>query len=309
MADISPEIAAFQSAKYGEDVRSSMVSLAEKINDEVESATSKVDQNTEDVEGFTLTIGNVTTVAPTDPASATIRGSGFDLILDLEIPRGADGGVAGDISQNAVNFADSATRDNLETGDSLATGFGRIKKWFADLATGAFSVVANALDVVDPGYVLDARQGKTLADAIALKKDASAQADWEEDDPTSGNYIKNKPDLLAYNAYKSVELKYNGSTGSIALWRYGAIVVAHLNITCSAVSSNTILNVTGTIPSGYRPGGTRYFPITPMSSNAPTSQSVWSVTSSGAVQFRCSTTSAMEFKGCAVWTTVNDLPA
>ena len=37
MADISQEIAAFQSAKYGEDVRDSMVSLAVKINDEVQT--------------------------------------------------------------------------------------------------------------------------------------------------------------------------------------------------------------------------------------------------------------------------------
>lgn len=309
MADISAEIAAFESAKYGEDVRSSMISLAEKINDEVEDASSKVDQNTAEVDGFSLVIGTVTTLGPTDNATAEITGSDFDLTLNLGIPRGADGGVEGDISSNAVNFSDAGSRVNLVTGESLATGFGKIKKWFTDLATGAFSVVANALDIDTAGYVLDARQGKALADAVALKKDASAQADWNEADSTSGNYIQNKPDLLAYNAYKSLGLTYNGSSGTLALWRCGPIVVAHLNITCAALTANTILSVSGTVPTGYRPGGTRYFPITPISSNSPTGQSVWSVSSAGAVQFRASSTSNREYKGCAVWTTVDALPA
>ena len=42
MADISPEINAFQNAVYGEEVRGSMISLAEKLNDEVEDATETV---------------------------------------------------------------------------------------------------------------------------------------------------------------------------------------------------------------------------------------------------------------------------
>lgn len=173
MADISAEIAAFQSAKYGEDVRDSMVSLAVKINDEVEDASDKVDQNTQDVESFSMDIGDVTTLPYTDQATAEITGEGFELFLNLGIPQGAPGGAAGDISQNAVNFSDASTRDNLVTGQTLATGFGKIKKWFTDLATGAFAIVANALDITDSGYVLDARQGKVLSDQIATKANST----------------------------------------------------------------------------------------------------------------------------------------
>ena len=43
MADISAEIAAFQNAVYGEEVRSSMVSAIEKINDVCEDAESTVE--------------------------------------------------------------------------------------------------------------------------------------------------------------------------------------------------------------------------------------------------------------------------
>ena len=44
MADISKEVQDFKTAIYGEDVRDSMVSLAEKINNEVENNTQKVTQ-------------------------------------------------------------------------------------------------------------------------------------------------------------------------------------------------------------------------------------------------------------------------
>lgn len=44
MADISSEIKNFQEAVYGEDVRESMISLAEKINDDAEDAVEKVKQ-------------------------------------------------------------------------------------------------------------------------------------------------------------------------------------------------------------------------------------------------------------------------
>lgn len=44
--------------------------------------------------------------------------------------------------------------------------FGKIRKWFADLGTAAFQGVSNVLTQTSDGYVLDARQGKTLADRI-----------------------------------------------------------------------------------------------------------------------------------------------
>ena len=43
MANISEEIKAFRDATYGEDVRGSMIALAQKINTEVESNTEKAE--------------------------------------------------------------------------------------------------------------------------------------------------------------------------------------------------------------------------------------------------------------------------
>ncbi|MFQ7876201.1 MAG: hypothetical protein ACLRJU_19370, partial [Enterocloster sp.] len=44
MADISKEINDFRAAVYGRDVRESMISLAEKVNEEVETNTTHVDE-------------------------------------------------------------------------------------------------------------------------------------------------------------------------------------------------------------------------------------------------------------------------
>lgn len=45
MADISKEIQDFQEAEYGEEVRDSMISLAEKVNEDGEKALEDVAQN------------------------------------------------------------------------------------------------------------------------------------------------------------------------------------------------------------------------------------------------------------------------
>lgn len=60
MADISAEIAAFQNAVYGEEVRSSMVSAIEKINDVCEDAESTVESFSS---GVTTAISNANTAA------------------------------------------------------------------------------------------------------------------------------------------------------------------------------------------------------------------------------------------------------
>ena len=60
MADISAEIAAFQNAVYGEEVRSSMVSAIEKINDVAEDAESTVESFSS---GVTQAISNANTAA------------------------------------------------------------------------------------------------------------------------------------------------------------------------------------------------------------------------------------------------------
>lgn len=51
MANIQPEIDDFRTATYGEEVRDSMISLAEKLNHEVETGTTNINNQTEIITG------------------------------------------------------------------------------------------------------------------------------------------------------------------------------------------------------------------------------------------------------------------
>ena len=119
----------------------------------------------------TITIGNTTTGEPGTQAEVTNTGTAKDPVFNFIIPQGPVGprGPAGnidDIEDATVTFSQASSRTNVNSGDSIGTLFGKIQKWFADLGTAAFQGVSNALTQTTSGYVLDARQGKTLADRI-----------------------------------------------------------------------------------------------------------------------------------------------
>ena len=83
-----------------------------------------------------------------------------------EAAEAANEAAAGDISNKAVTFQQAAERANINTGESTATLFGKIKKWLADLGAAAFQAVANNCTTNVAGSVLDARQGKELQDQV-----------------------------------------------------------------------------------------------------------------------------------------------
>ena len=70
----------------------------------------------------------------------------------------------GDISDTTVTFADTTTRANLVSGEKVSVGFGKIKKWFADLKSFVFKDLVNNLETTTTGSALDASQGKILND-------------------------------------------------------------------------------------------------------------------------------------------------
>lgn len=81
MADISQEIEAFRKAKKGREVRGSMISLAEKVNTDGETALSQVAQQVTRIDGVasqaTQTLNNAN--AAIDAANDSIERAG-DLI-------------------------------------------------------------------------------------------------------------------------------------------------------------------------------------------------------------------------------------
>lgn len=80
--------------------------------------------------------------------------------------------TAMDIAKKALayyekpTFSQAETRENIASGESTPTIFGKIMKWFADLKDAAFANIANNCTTTEAGSVLDARQGKVLKDKI-----------------------------------------------------------------------------------------------------------------------------------------------
>ena len=76
--------------------------------------------------------------------------------------KGATGSVE-NIDTIPIEFEEAAERGNIETGDTITTVFGKVKKWFASLKQAAFMNVVNNVLQTEPGQaVLDAAVGKYL---------------------------------------------------------------------------------------------------------------------------------------------------
>ena len=72
-------------------------------------------------------------------------------------------GPKGDVEDGVINFSESDDRENIVSGDTVSTVFGKIKKWFSDLGDAAFMNVVNGVTQSQAGQaVLDAAVGKYL---------------------------------------------------------------------------------------------------------------------------------------------------
>lgn len=148
-------------------------SAASNANDAAEDIRQKAESGEFSA---TVKVGTVTASEPGGDAEVTNTGTAQDAVFNFVLPRGEQGpkgdkgdkgdtGAIENIDGVSVDFSPSSTRQNIATGDTFSTLFGKIAKWFADLGTAAFQGVSNALTQTSAGYVLDARQGKALNDA------------------------------------------------------------------------------------------------------------------------------------------------
>lgn len=99
----------------------------------------------------------------TDPVNIEDFNENFDDI-DAALKEAAD--ASGDLSRGKVFATQASARDNFNSGDTLATGFGKIMKWFADLKSAAFATLVNNDITTAEGYAADARIVKTHGDEI-----------------------------------------------------------------------------------------------------------------------------------------------
>lgn len=134
-------------------------------------------------------------------------------------PQGAQGpegpqGPPGEFDMDAgLSFTEATTRANINTGESLKTILGKIKKFFTDLKPHAFSNPVNNLTGTDASLPLAAPQGKALKQGIDELNSALAgfkfidTVSTGDNGSTSMTMTKN---LEADNLYLVFVRHYNG---------------------------------------------------------------------------------------------------
>lgn len=124
----------------------------------------------------TVTVGSTTTVPYGQTARVTNTGTPGAAVFNFIIPQGKPGEQTTKLDALTL---DALTEPSTQfpvpaVGDNGSTLFGKISKWFSDMAAlvatkfNAANVVNN-LTTTASGYALDARQGKTLNDKVDNK--------------------------------------------------------------------------------------------------------------------------------------------
>ena len=121
----------------------------------------------------TISVGSVTTTQYGQTAKVTNSGTEHDAVFDFVIPQGRPGEQTTRIDNLLLDALTepSASFPVPAVGDNGSTLFGKISKWFSDMAAlvatkfNAANVVNN-LTTTASGYALDARQGKALNESI-----------------------------------------------------------------------------------------------------------------------------------------------
>ncbi len=121
----------------------------------------------------TVNVGSVSTTAYGNPAQVVNVGTESEAVLNFVIPQGRPGQATttmGGLTLDTITTS-TASFPSPQVGDTGATAFGKIVKFFADALSalnGKLNTanVVNNLTTTEAGYALDARQGKALHDDI-----------------------------------------------------------------------------------------------------------------------------------------------
>lgn len=134
------------------------VTTYEDFERELQIATEEIQEAfTDDIKSAILSA-----VAATEAANRAVEAANAATKAANAAAEAAGAYVLGDISDKTVTFAEASERANVESGESAATLFGKVKKWFSGLKDAAFATIANNLTTTEAGSVLDARQGYEL---------------------------------------------------------------------------------------------------------------------------------------------------
>lgn len=188
-------------------------------------------------EAATINVGTVSTTAYGNPAQVVNVGTESDAVLNFVIPQGKPGErttTMGSLTLDTIT-TQTAVYPVPAVGDTGATVFGKIVKWFSDALTAITgkldkSNVVNNLTTTAEGYALDARQGKALNDKLLSVR------------------------------YEASDVTWTATVNTQYTWFYkiGRIVIFQIYVTSTINSSNTGI---GTLPAELYPNANQvWFP-------------------------------------------------
>lgn len=153
-------------------------------------------------------------------------------ILDLQGLQTYDGKIKGLISDKADNttsFTEALTRENIASGETIPTILGKIKKWFTDLKTVAFTGSYN--DLSDKPTDTNNRRAffGTCDTASGTPTKVVTLSDTNGWELTAGTIVGVNFDN--YNTAESVKLNIN-DTGAKNIWYDGGIYVGSTMYIC-----------------------------------------------------------------------------
>ena len=223
MADISKEINDFRAAVYGRDVRESMISLAEKVNEEVETNTTHVDEAVTTANGASqkATKASEEVQKAITEANTTLQEANAAKVSAQESATASAGsasaaaGSASAASGSAANAAASAKAvEDIAAGlggfDGTATSVKATDTQGIVVAAGADSNAQALLDALARKVALELVSNTALATKLAdyLKKTDIVQTESTATNKVpSSAYLKQVKDSIDSN----LEWKLNGT--------------------------------------------------------------------------------------------------
>ena len=130
-------------------------------------------------------------------------------------------GFSGDIGDSEITFTEAETRENIDTGESVKTVFGKIKKWFSDMTAPAFAQMITSKDDLlatkVTGYVPDA---KAVADTYT---ELNGKLPFKVESSTKFAEINITNDTLCIRCYKNDNHFYELEANADSLRLYSIV--------------------------------------------------------------------------------------
>ena len=282
MADISKEINDFRAAVYGRDVRESMISLAEKVNEEVETNTTHVDEAVTTANGASqrATKASEDVQKAITEANTTLQAANAAKVsaqASATASAGSASAAAGSASKASGSAADAAA--SAKAAEDIAAGMGGFDGTATSVkatdtqgivvAAGADSNAQALLDALARKVALELVSNTALTTKLAdyLKKTDIVQTESTDTNKVpSSAYLKSvKDDINSNLANKNVIGTYNipnitgvstapenitGGYHNVAKYSNGQCIYSTLVYVYTSAITNSVI---GTISSQYAP--------------------------------------------------------